>query len=241
MFLQKRFNLVSTIFLFLALSVTAKAAIFSNQYVSFELPANWSCKNEGTEWICISQLEKQAKEAIIILTAKEAGPTDSLQNYMSHLNSPRTLPDPTGKLVPSQKLSLKQRLINGHPWVDGMHLGSEISSYYTRYLATIKDRLAIAVTFSAHKAHYTKYSQDFLKSIESLRVIAPKDLLSAAGPGAVGVGAGERIGSEQADPFPMGGAPLPPEPSAGKKTYLRYALGILLVVVAVAIYLMRKK
>src|SRR5689334_4302282 len=99
MFLRSSF-----IFLTVLISQAAFATLFSNQYVSFELPPNWSCKNDGTEWVCISQLEKQAKEAIIILTAKEAGPTDSLENYTAHLNTPRALPDPTGKMVPSQKL-----------------------------------------------------------------------------------------------------------------------------------------
>lgn len=240
MFFTPRINLALAAILLL-FSLHGRAAVFSNQYVSFELPPNWTCKNDGTEWICLSQLEKQAKEAIIILTAKEAGPTDSLEAYTTHLNQPRTLPDPTGKNVPSQKLSVKQRSINGHPWVDGMHLGSEIASYYTRYLATIKDRLAIAVTFSAHKSHYTKYSQDFLKSIESLRVIAPKDILNAPAAAGMPLGGGERIGVEQADPFPMGGGQVPPEPTAGGKSYLRYGIGLLLIIAALAVYLMRKK
>jgi hypothetical protein len=240
MFLRSGFILVITLFAMTFIAPAANAAIFSNQYVSFELPPNWSCKNDGTEWICISQLEKNSKEAIIILTAKEAGPTDTLEAYTAHLSSPRILPDITGKPTPSQKLSVKQRLINGQPWVDGMHLGSEIASYYTRYLATIKDRLAIAVTFSAHKTHYTKYSQDFLKSIESLRVTASKDMFKSPNQRDA-KGGEERIGNEQADPFPMMGSPLPPEPNARQKNYLRYGLGLLLIIAAVAIYLMRKK
>jgi hypothetical protein len=58
-----------------------------------------------------------------------------------------------------------------------MHLGSEVGPYFTRYLATIKDKIAILVTFSAHKEHYTKYSADFIKAVESLRVVATKDTL----------------------------------------------------------------
>lgn len=221
-------------------SLPAHAKVFSNQYVSFELPPNWNCKLEkpGAEWICVSHLEKQSKEAIIVLTAKEVGPTDSLSNYMQHLKSPRALRGGKGKTTPSKVLNVKQRLIDGHPWVDGMHLGSEIPSYYTRYLVTVKNRLAIAVTFSAHKSHYTKYAQDFLKSLESLRVTAPKDLFSTTqiemkGPSEV-------IGQANADPFSLSGAPVPPEPSA-RNPYWRYGLGLLLLAGAAYMYMRRKK
>lgn len=238
MSLRTGFHLV-TFVTGLFIHVAAQAGMFSSQYISFELPPNWNCKNEGTEWVCISQLEKQAKEAIIILTAKEAGPTDSLQIYEAHVKTPRVLPNATGKNVPSQVLSVKQRLINGHPWVDGMHLGSEIASYYTRYLVTVKDRLAIAVTFSAHKAHYTKYSQDFLKSIESLRVIAPKDMFNAPAANQM-TGTGEVIGGPQNDPFPAGGMQVPTEPKSKNNAYMRYGLGLLLILAALVVYLKRK-
>src|SRR5690606_2019872 len=131
----------------------------------------------GTEWVCVSQFSQKSKEAIIILTAKEVGPTDTFQAYTAHLKTARTLPGPRGNPAQSKVYQVTQRQISGHPWVDGMHMGSEVTSYYTRYLATIKDRIAILVTFSAHKAHYTKYSNDFLKAIQSLRVVTSKDLL----------------------------------------------------------------
>ena len=65
--------------------------------------------------------------------------------------------------------------------MDGIHLGSEVETYYTRYAATVKDSLGILVTFSAHKDHYSKYSNDFVKAIQSLKVIAPKGLGSIGG------------------------------------------------------------
>lgn len=223
------------------ISSSAMAATFSNQYVSFELPANWSCKLEGTEWLCVSQLEKASKEAIIILTAKEAGPNDNLGAYTTHVKTPRVLQDVTGKPVTSQVLNVKQRSINNHPWVDGMQLGSEIASYYTRYLATVKDRLAIAVTFSAHKSHYTKYSQDFLKAVESLRVVASKDLLAPPAQNQMLAGANERIGGATVDPIPLGGGePLPAEPRQNTSV-LRYMLGLALLIVALGVYFLRKK
>lgn len=158
---------------------TANAKLFRNAYVSFELPPNWNCKLEGSEWVCENDFATKTKEAIIILTAKEVGPTDTLPSYLAHLQMPRALPGRNGTMTKSQIIHVKERMIGNHMWIDGMHLGSEVGPYFTRYVATIKDRIAILLTFSAHKEHYTKYSSDFIKAIESLHVVATKDTLGS--------------------------------------------------------------
>lgn len=161
-------------------TTTVNAKLFRNAYVSFELPEDtWSCNLEQTEWVCRSSDPKASREAIIILTAKEVGPTDSFEAYMKHLSTPqptayKTQANLTSKVVyPS-----KQVMINDHNWVDGLHLASEVPNYYTRYLATIKDKIAVLVTLSAHSDYYTRYSKDFFKTVQSLRVIATKNLLA---------------------------------------------------------------
>lgn len=228
--------IILTIF-FALFSPQAKATLFSNAYVSFELPSNWECKLDGTEWVCISKYAKQSKEAIIILTAKEIGPTDSMTSYTNHLKTPRMLPDKAGKMTPSKVLHVKERLIGGHPWVDGMHMGSEIASYYTRYLASVKDRLAILVTFSAHKDHYTKYSSDFLKSIESIRVTVSKDILDTK-PQAAMRGNNERAGVLTGLPE-MEPISMPPEPKGNDlKTKL---IALALLIGAIGFYLWKRK
>lgn len=176
----------------------AQAKRFRNAYVSFELPPNWNCKLEGAEWVCENDYSKKQKEAIIILTAKEVGPSDSLPAYMTHLQTPRVLPDKNGSPTKSKVVRVTQRTIANQLWVDGMHEGSEVASYFTRYMATIKDRIAILVTFSAHKEHFAKYSNDFQQAIESLRVVATKDLLADQGGagGGRGGGGGETIGMQ---------------------------------------------
>lgn len=163
----------------LLLSWNAEAKVFRNAYVAFELPDTWNCNLEHTEWVCRSQNDKESKEAIIILTAKEVGPTDTFESYTSHLNSAQQVAyKGAGTGISRIIYPPKKVQINDHPWIDGLHLASEVPNYYTRYLATIKDRIAILVTFSAHKDHYTKYSQDFFKAVMSLRVIATKNLLA---------------------------------------------------------------
>lgn len=217
-------------------SMCAEAKLFSNSYISFELPPNWDCKREGTEWLCISQFSAKAKEAIIILTAKEVGPTDTLTAYMAHLKEPRTLPGKAGPAMPSKVLHVQQRNINNHPWIDGLHMGSEVTTYYTRYLATVKERIAILVTFSAHRSHYTQYSNDFIRAIDSLRVTATKDMMTRPGANMGKVGGGH-IGSPL--PGPGGGQfeQFPDEDPTGGAGKMRKFLGLALILIAIGLFM----
>lgn len=189
--------------LFLAIAVchSASAKRFRNAYVSFDLPPNWDCKLEGAEWVCENNYSKKQKEAIIILTAKEVGPSDTLAAYTTQLQTPRILPGKGGVPIKSKVIHVQQRTIANQLWIDGMQEGSEIAAYFTRYMATIKDRIAILVTFSAHKEHFSKYANDFRQAIESLRVVATKDLLngdrggSDAPHGTIGAPIGQNIPS----------------------------------------------
>jgi hypothetical protein len=172
------------------------AKVFRNAYVAFELSDTWDCNLETTEWVCRSRDEKSTKEAIIILTAKEVGPTDSFPIYEQTINTIREVPSRTGAKVPSKVISKATiAKYNDQKWVDGIQLGSEIPNYFTRYVATIKDRIAILVTFSAHRNFYSKYSSDFIKSIMSLRVIATKGLIAGNQSGFGAGGTGEQIGA----------------------------------------------
>ena len=228
--------------LFFLLSLPAEAKLFRNAYVSFELPPNWDCRLEGTEWVCVSKFNEKSREAIIILTAKEVGPADTLQAYLAHLKTPRTIPDAVGKPIPSKLIGVKTRTINNHMWVDGMHMGSEVTSYYTRYLASVKQNIAILVTFSAHKAHYTKYSADFLKAIQSLRVVATKTML-ANKPLTTPRGSGETFGAPIGQVLPTNmGEELPPESSgSGKMGSTAIGLIVLLLAGGYWFLFMRKK
>lgn len=173
--------------LFLGFSMALEAKMFRNAYLAFELPEGWNCSLESTEWICRNQDPKSTKEAIIIFTAKEVGPTDSFSIYEQTINTPRTVTDKTGKgVVSTIAIKSKQTKINDQMWVDGMQKGSEIPNYFTRYVATLKERIAILVTFSAHADFFAKYSTDFFKAVQSLRVIASKNLLAQPSGGSSG-------------------------------------------------------
>jgi LPXTG-motif cell wall-anchored protein len=201
----------------LAMGSLADAKRFRNAYVSFDLPPNWNCKLEGAEWVCENEFMRGPKEAIIILTAKEVGPSDSLPAYLAQLQTPRTLMLRGGAQTKSQVIHVKERMIGGQMWVDGMHLGSEIGPYFTRYLATIRERIAILVTFSAHKEHYTKYSGDFIRAVESLRVVATRDALAGRGSSeSLDARRGnETIGAPVGQTMPMLDSEGIPEPKSG--------------------------
>lgn len=243
---HRRFTTLA-LFTLLTFTFTAEAKRFRNAYVSFELPPNWNCQIEGTDWVCTNQFQQRAKEAIIILTAKEVGPTDSLSAYRAHLQTPRTIPGKNGAQTQSKVIHVKDRTIGNHPWIDGMHLGSEIGPYYTRYLATIKDKVAVLVTFSAHKEHFTKYSGDFLSAIESLRAVADKDLVADRGAGSGGSAAAgtgqESIGAPSGQTISlMDTEQLPPEDgTAGKASKTTQWFALLLMAMAVGVYLWIKK
>ncbi len=237
-------RLTSVLLLSLA-CVPANAKVFRNAYVSFELPDKWDCALVQTEWVCrTSNPGVDSREAIIVLTAKETGPSDSLPAYEEHLKRPRTVMGRNGQAIQSQVLKIEQRRIDNFPWVDGFHLASEIPNYYTRYLATTKDKIAVLVTFSAYKTSYTKYSADFFRAIESLRVIAARSMMDSGRKGGTG-GGGEGVYGGPLGPAsnfgPDQGA-LPDEMGSGEKSSDSTAmLGIALLVGAVGIYFFLKR
>jgi hypothetical protein len=168
----------------------SEARTFKNAYISFEMQDSWKCKLEQTEFVCRSEDPQEAKEAVIIFTAKEKGPTDSFPIYFEHLNKPITAPAKTGATLTSTvTIAPREVLINDQKWLDSLHINSEIQNYYTRYLPTIKDQIAVLITFTAHNSKYQKHATHFAETVKSLRVIASKDLNSSTSGGGIG-GAG---------------------------------------------------
>ena len=183
--------------IFLVLMIhPSQGKIFNTSYVSFEIPENWQCKSFGTDQVCHSTHSQKEKEAMIILTAKIAGTLDTLETYTNFLQQPREGLTRAKQSFRSKVIHTKKVVINNHFWVDGFHKESEIPSYYTRYIVTTccqkqESQLAILVTYSAHVNHYTKYASDFLKSINSLRVLNTQKAIEKM----KSLGTGENLGS----------------------------------------------
>ena len=164
--------------LYLSLCSFTFAKRFTSQFTEFELPNGWTCKLEGSEWVCQSENEERRKEAIIVLAAKKRGSEDTLAKYQEYLGKSKVIQTPGGISQTSEAKSVRKRKIDNHLWMESLHLASEIPGYYTRYLATVKSNLAIVVTFSVAKDHYSHYRNIFNKMIESLKVFSVKQQTS---------------------------------------------------------------
>lgn len=164
----------------LVLAVAASAALlapqpahavkFANQFVEFELPYGWKCGLEGAEWVCQSEDANKKRDAIIVLAAKLKGDQDTLDKYQEYLNKPRKFSSAGGKDVVSQPKYANNKTVNGHVWVDSMHMSSEIPDFFTRYMATIEKDIAVLVTYSVNKTKFADYQKQFDDMITSLKV-----------------------------------------------------------------------
>jgi hypothetical protein len=122
--------------------------------------------------------------------------------------------------------------INNQQWLDGLHLGSEVPNYFTRYMATIKNKIAVLVTFSAHEKFYSKYSTMFHNAIMSMRVIASQNIGSRPDMGPLRPGS-ETIGQTINSAMPADMYSGKDESKGGNGTLF---LGLLLMIVAGAGY-----
>ena len=237
------FNTIFTFLLFAQIfTQSAEARTFKNAYITFEMQDNWKCNLETTEWVCRAEDPQEAKEAVIILTAKEKGPTDSFPQYEGHLNTSINTMTRTGiALTSAVKYKARNQKINDQPWLDSLHQDSEVQNYFTRYMATIKDEIAILVTFSAHNKLYSKHSSNFEKTIQSLRVTATKDLLNRPDLGPLR-GAGEILGAGIGSAMPSDLLAAPDDVGMNKKGLLqnKTVLGAGLLILALLIYILAK-
>ena len=141
---------------------SAYADKFENVYLSFDLPDGWGCQQEGTEFVCRPIKGQARKEAIIIMTAKQVGPQDTLSAYRSHLNQQPA----TGKIIQPAT----QIVVNGIVWIDALQLGSEVKNYFTRYFSTVNNGIAVLFTMSVHQNYYDKYSGTLTFALHTIKI-----------------------------------------------------------------------
>ena len=219
----------------------ASARLWNNSYVSFELPDRWSCIIKQTEWVCEGQGESK-REAVIILTAKEVGVQDSIDQYETYLNVPKSIVGPKGNPLLSRRVYTKEKKYNQHKWVDSLHENSEVPNFYTRYLATTKKNIAILVTFTSRQSLFTKYELAFKRAVQSLRVVAPDRLLEddPSGYNLAGAGGGGSVGGSIQSAFPLdlySDEELPDEPTAKQQRMKKLFMLLLLSIGGIGAYL----
>ncbi len=168
----------------LLLATPAFATRFTNQFIEFELPPQWQCQLEGAEWVCQSTHNANKKEAIVVLAAKLQGEKDSLDQYLVHLKAPKNFLSTTGRPVQSTPKYANSVNLNGQPWIDSLHLDSEVPGFFTRYLATVKQGIGVLVTYSVNKSKYQNYINDFNNMIATLKVFHKNGGINVAPPSA---------------------------------------------------------
>lgn len=159
----------------LAAGRAAHASTFQNSYVEFELPDEWTCGLEETEWVCSDEREGKRKAAIIILTAKFRGEEDRLDLYEDHLATTRPITDADGNPVgrSSRVEFVRREKIGERTWIHARHYESEVPSYFTDYLASTDDDVAVLVTFSSHRDFFDRAYDRFFPAIASIRPRKP--------------------------------------------------------------------
>jgi hypothetical protein len=151
----------------LAFANDVGAEVFESHYLRFSLPEGWKCDQEGSEFVCEPTHPKGHKVAmIIILTAKYQGDADSLPNYEEYLKRNKSI---TGgsSLVEGPKINSE---IGNISWVEATHYESELKGFYTTYLATVSNGLAVLVTFSASKDKFPNFREMIRPCIQSLQI-----------------------------------------------------------------------
>ena len=223
------------LFLVVVLSWAPEASAakkINTAYLSFTAPDGWECRREDAfAYSCRPATKQKFQDAIVIVSAKEAGPEDNFTSFEKYLKVPRTI-RVTGTTPKISKVQYVRTIkIHNQPWADGAHLNSEIDGYFTRYLATVKERLSILVTLSAAQSRWKGFQKDFATIVNSLKVTSNPTILAqpySLGKGQAGQGQ-LPVGGPQVGPGPAGQA----VPSKGPN----YTLMILAAVAVIGLFL----
>ena len=184
-------KLRSSLALFLGLGAAlfaagAQAKTFRTQFIKIDLPANWSCTQEELDWVCQpDDLSKRSEAIIAIVTKAMNAVDDNMPKYQSILSTPRDMRDLLGNSYKSEVRFVRPHRIRDQDWMDGLSFGSEIPGFYTRYLASVKDKVAGLVSFSIGESVYTKWAPELDQMVESLEIhfdeAAFNELMSKSG------------------------------------------------------------
>ncbi|MBY0369726.1 LPXTG cell wall anchor domain-containing protein [bacterium] len=212
-------------------------------YVSFDHPDGWRCELSQGVWICQSTLEGERRESVVLSIATMATEWDTVDNYLEYLKKPRTITDDQGKPVESKVTYARKRDINGITWIDSLQVNSELPGFWSRYVATVHNKLAILITYVVSQEHYQKLAPQFERMVASLKPNAEFDLNIATKQGDVPLPGNSKLGPLQANilkdrlkPAAPAAEEAPEEP--GSSTPLMLGL---LVVVGAAYYFVRKR
>ncbi len=177
---------------------TAQAKLFQTQFMKFQLPPNWSCRQEELDWVCQPDNVAERSEVILLVVTKAVNDVDdNFVKYEQVLKTSRDMRDLLGNAYKSDVKYVKKRDIKNWPWIDSLHFGSEIPGFYTRYVGSIKEKVAGLITYSIAETTYPKWSQVMEEVIDSAEIFFdPKAFneMMKSGPGSLLASRGNQKG-----------------------------------------------
>lgn len=145
--------------------------VFKTQFVSLDLPPNWSCQQEELDWVCQPDNLAERSEALVVIVTKSVNEVDdTLDKYLEILQQPKDMRDLLGTSYKSKIKYSRKREIRSQQWVDSLHLGSELPGFYTRYVASTKEKVAALVSYSIGESVYAKWAAPMDQMIDSLDI-----------------------------------------------------------------------
>ena len=138
--------------------------------VELHTDSSWRCTHESpTTTTCRPTMPPADLEKAIIWTAKQAGPEDTMDQYRERMGRVIKQKVHFRELI-SKPVSNEVVAINGQDWVDAVQINSEIRNFNTRYLATVKNGVAILVTFTARKEVFADFQKEIQPIVDQLKV-----------------------------------------------------------------------
>lgn len=144
---------------------------YHTSYMRLAIPEAWTCGAQGTEHVCA--LAEGPRRALIVLTAKERGPNDTLDFYRSHLRDSEGRQD--GRANPTAPGLVQDRRIGDQLWVVAALDESLLPGYRSHYYATVAGNIAVLVTFSVSLSLGDAHDGDLDRLLESLRLYRRPD------------------------------------------------------------------
>ncbi|MBI2609522.1 MAG: hypothetical protein HYW47_08030 [Deltaproteobacteria bacterium] len=168
---MKTFFIVTLTSAFLFTSAWGKE--WGTEYVKFELPETWKCHIDGSEYTCFPEDATKRKDALIVTAAKlQDKKEDTYEKYYDYLKKPKKIRGLQGEEITSKVHIIKYVTINDIKWIDSLHESSELSQYYTRYLATIHKGIVVVLAYSTSVEKNVLYIKDLRELVKSLKVTA---------------------------------------------------------------------
>lgn len=132
-------------------AVTSWAKSFSTSYLQLDIPEDWSCQKVQNDYACQpSSTSQLSKFAVLVISAKQSLPTDTLETLRMQLKAP---PNTQQRTPVTSKLEWSKTLETaGETWVENLHLNREIENFYTYQLGTVARGLVILLSYSYEKS-----------------------------------------------------------------------------------------